>query len=127
MVASQSVSVSVDVGDLERATNFYENALSCTLKKRYSETWAVISIGDIDIHLLEKEEGSMGAAAQKRDYGRHWTPVHLDFGVEDVETISNLVERHGGAVEGIEKTDAADIAFCADPYGNGFCLIRESI
>lgn len=122
-----SVSVSVDVDDLEQATMFYENALSCTLKKRFSESWAVISIGELDFHLLEKKERSIGAPNHKRDYGRHWTPVHLDFGVEDVESIANLVEQHGGVVEGIEKGDAADIAFCADPYGNGFCLIRESI
>lgn len=124
---SKTVSISIDVGDLAQATAFYVDALSCTLKKTYSETWTVVTIGTLDIHLLEKKEGTIGASKQERSYERHWTPVHLDFGVENVDSASNLVEEHGGVVEGIEKGEGADIAFCADPYGNGFCLIRESL
>ncbi len=123
----QPVSVSIDVADLTRATEFYVHALSCEIKKKYSDNWAVLVIGGLDIHLLEKRAGTIAAAEQKRHYERHWTPVHLDFGVEDVKIAIELVKQHGGSSEGYEIGEAADIAHCADPFGNGFCLIRESI
>lgn len=122
-----AVSVSIDVGDLEQAIAFYEAALSCLLVKKISTGWAVLVLGEIDIHLLEKQEGTIGAAEQERRYARHWTPVHLDFGVANVDAVSERVKRFGGSVEGIHKADIADIAHCADPFGNGFCLIREVI
>ena len=123
----QPVSVSIDVADLTRATEFYVQALSCKIKTRYSDIWAVVTIGGLDIHLQEKHAGTIAAAEQKRHYERHWTPVHLDFGVENVEIAMGLVKQHGGSTEGYESGEAADIGHCADPFGNGFCLIRESI
>lgn len=122
-----TASVSIDVANLTQAIDFYVQALSCSLKNTYSDTWAAVSIGSLDLHLLEKQEGTIGASQQQRSFERHWTPVHLDFGVDDVDHAAQLVEAHGGTVEGIEKAEAADIAFCADPFGNGFCLIRESL
>ena len=39
------------------------------------------------IYLLEKAAGTpaAGATRQPRDYARHWTPVHLDVVVDDVD------------------------------------------
>lgn len=123
----QLVSVSIDVNDLKRATEFYTSALSCEMKTIYSDVWAVVAIGGLDIHLLEKDERTIAAAGQKRGYDRHWTPVHLDFSVEKVEVVMQMVQQQGGTVEGHEIGENAEIAHCADPFGNGFCLIREEI
>ena len=124
---AHSVSVSIDVGNLEGAIAFYEQALSCRMVNRFSKRWALLALGETDIHLLEKSEGSVGAAEQTRRYTRHWTPVHLDFGVKDIDSAADRVRRCGGDVEEVHKADVADIAHCADPFGNGFCLIRETL
>lgn len=120
-----SVSVSIDVSDLTRATAFYVEALSCELKTRYSDTWAVLTIRGLDIHLLEKRAETIAAADEKRHYERHWTPVHLDFSVDNVEFAMKTVKQAGGSVDQYIAGESADIAHCADPFGNGFCLIRE--
>ncbi len=123
----QPVSLSIDVSDVEQAIAFYTDALNCELKQRYSDDWVVIAIGGLDIHLQLKQPGSIGAADQARTYARHWTPVHLDFGVADVKAALAQVERCGGIVEQFIPGQNADIAHCVDPFGHGFCLIRESI
>ncbi len=61
--------------------------------------------------------------ASPRAYARHWTPVHVDFYVEDVDVITPEVVRLGGTVESTKSGDWGKAAFCADPYGNGFCLL----
>ncbi len=117
--------VSIDVSDMGKALSFYTEALGCEFKKKYSDEWQVISIASLDIHLQKKAAGTVAAADQKRDYARHWTPVHLDFIVEDIRPACEAIEKLGGIVEGQTFSDPADIAHCADPFGNGFCVIRE--
>lgn len=119
------VSVSIDVGDCGAAVAFYTGALGCSPGKQYSDKWAVVSMGPLDIHIQEKSAGSTGAGEEQRRYSRHWTPVHLDFTVGDVRAAVEKVTRSGGTVEQQSFSEQADIAMCADPFGNGFCLIRE--
>lgn len=119
----QQVSITIDISDLKNALDFYVQALSCVLKNQHSDDWAVISVGGVDINLLEKQAGTVAAAEHKRSYERHWTPVHLDFSVEDVSVAMELVNQYGGVVEGHEISEDSDFAHCADPFGNGFCLV----
>ena len=51
--------------------------------------------------------------------------MHLDFGVVDVDQVVAQVIAHGGQHEGGEKGEGGAIAYCVDPFGNGFCVIRE--
>lgn len=124
---AQKATVSIDVSDMTKALTFYVEALGCKFKKKYADDWQVVSVGTLDLHIQQKASGSIGAADQKRDYRRHWTPVHLDFIVDDIEPICAKVEKHGGAVEKKAFSEIADIANCADPFGNGFDLIREEL
>ncbi|NER83023.1 MAG: lactoylglutathione lyase [Leptolyngbya sp. SIO1D8] len=119
------VSVSIDVENLEQAVVFYTNALGCKHKVKYTKQWEVITLGELDIHIQEKKVGTTAAGTEVRHYDRHWTPVHLDFGVTDVRQACDIVEKYGGRIESQSFSDGADIAVCADPFGNGFCLIRE--
>lgn len=114
------ISITVDVPDLSVATAFYTHALGCDFKVKNSDDWAVLSVGALDINLLVKASETVAAADQKRSYERHWTPVHFDFGVKDVQATAALVQEHGGSVEG-EITEG--FAPCVDPFGNGFCLV----
>lgn len=117
--------VSIDVADMNKALAFYTEALGCEFKKKYADGWQVVAIAGLDIHLQQKEAGSVAAGEHKRSYERHWTPVHLDFIVEDISPTCEAIEAHGGAVEKQSFSEPADIANCVDPFGNGFCVIRE--
>lgn len=121
---SQQISMTIDVADLTGAMDFYVEALSCDMKKKYSDGWAVVAADGVNINLVEQPAGSVAAADHKRSYQRHWTPVHLDFGVADVPAAMELVKKHGGTVEGHVTSDGSDFAHCADPFGNGFCLVK---
>ncbi len=58
-----------------------------------------------------------------RNYNRHWTPVHLDIMVDDLDAILEQAVSAGARQEGETYSDGQySIAFCADPFGNGFCL-----
>lgn len=121
------LSVSIDISDLKQAESFYVEALGCKKVRDQGSNMVVLSVENCDLYLLEKEQGSKPLASSSvvRDYQRHWTPVHLDFLCENVdERISKILEL-GGLHEGGESGDWGSIAHCADPFGNGFCLINE--
>jgi predicted enzyme related to lactoylglutathione lyase len=121
------ISVSIDVSDLKKAEAFYVEALGCKKVRDQGESMSVLSVDNSDIYLQEKESGSqpLESIDAVRDYGRHWTPVHLDFLCENVEERVAKVLELGGSHEGGESADWGSIAHCADPFGNGFCLINE--
>lgn len=62
---------------------------------------------------------------QQRDYQRHWTPVHLDFVVEDVHAAVRKATLAGATLEGdIHTCKWGRIAHLADPFGHGICLVE---
>lgn len=119
------VSICIDVADLKLGTQFYCEALGCTLEKEHA-SHNTLSAGGVVIHIAEKDDGSRATPGGEgvRNYGRHWTPVHLDFDVQDVAQSVELVKRLGGVVESEKSGDWGNAAFCADPFGNGLCLIH---
>ena len=121
-----NVSISIDVPNVEQAITFYTQALGCTgpLKKQGLKT---LNAGNVDLYLLDKEADTcpLPHGDAKRSYERHWTPIHLDFLVDDVAGAVKKIVELGGTSEGGEKGDWGEIAYCSDPFGNGFCLIRE--
>ena len=120
------VSISIDVPNLKAAEEFYTGALGCK-KVRDQGNMVVLSVENSDIYLLEKAEGTkpLPSETDVRSYSRHWTPIHLDFLVDDVDELVTRIKQHGGSHEGGESGDWGSIAHCADPFGNGFCLINE--
>jgi lactoylglutathione lyase len=79
------------------------------------------------IYLLRQATGSAAgdATAQTRDYRRHWTPVHLDFVVEDLDAALARATAAGACLEGTVRTAAwGRIATLADPFGHGLCLVQ---
>jgi uncharacterized glyoxalase superfamily protein PhnB len=58
------------------------------------------------IKLLAKPTGSRASvnSPQHRDYQRHWTPVHLDFVVEDVHAAIQKAQAAGAQLEGEIQT-----------------------
>ncbi|CAB3861361.1 GNAT family N-acetyltransferase [Achromobacter animicus] len=124
--------VNIDVPDLEHAIGFYQSAFGLTLNRRLGSTGAELLGADAPIYLLEKAAGTPtggpaagGAVRQRRDYARHWTPVHLDVVVEDVDQAVARAVAAGARLEDPPIThDWGRIAHLADPYGHGICILQ---
>lgn len=59
-----------------------------------------------------------------RDYARHWTPVHLDFVVTDIDAAVARAITGGAVLEQPLRNDAwGRLAIMADPFGHGFCFL----
>ena len=90
---------------------------------------AMHASADAAIYLLAKPEGSLPfpGATEGRAYRRHWTSVHLDVVVDDLEVAVQRAERAGAVREGGVTTHPwGRMALLADPFGNGFCVVRFS-
>lgn len=61
-----------------------------------------------------------------RRYDRHWAPVHVDFYVEDFDAVLAAALAAGGKCEQkFHGSEHPPVAFCSDPFGNGFCVIGK--
>ncbi|MFV1984815.1 MAG: VOC family protein [Thiohalomonadales bacterium] len=120
------ISVSIDVSNLKKAETFYVEALGCK-KVRDQGDMVVLSVENSDIYLQEKEPGTTPLVSSDvvRNYERHWTPIHLDFICDNVDELVSKIVKLGGLHEGGDSGDWGSIAYCADPFGNGFCVINE--
>jgi catechol 2,3-dioxygenase-like lactoylglutathione lyase family enzyme len=118
--------VNIDVDDLDKGTRFYCDALGLRVGRRF-DGWTELVGGAAPIYLLPKAAGTpiSPKANGKRDYARHWTPVHLDFVVSDIGAALKRALAAGATLER-DITDHAygKLALLADPFGNGFCLLQ---
>ena len=117
----------IDVDDLQRATDFYCGALGLTVGRRFGDGGVELLGASSPIYLLQKEAGSSATSAgdAPRDYSRHWTPVHLDFVVPDLDAALLCSMAAGAILEcGAQTHQWGRIAVLADPFGHGFCLIQ---
>lgn len=121
------MTVSIDVSHLQKAENFYIQALGAKKIRNQGEKMSIISIWSSEIYLQEKDVGTKSIPWTEilRDYHRHWTPVHIDFICENVDDIVKKVLEMWWSHEWWESADWWSIAHCADPFGNGFCIINE--
>ena len=79
------------------------------------------------IHLLFKPAGSSPYASSSitRDYDRHWTPVHLDFTVDDITAaVERAVSAGALLADEIQSYRWGYLATLSDPFGHGFCLLQ---
>jgi predicted enzyme related to lactoylglutathione lyase len=120
--------VNIDVDDLEKAIEFYRSAFGLTLKRRlFNDAVAEMAGASSPIYLLKKRAGSAPSATVPtlRDYRRHWTPVHFDLVVDDLGPAVQRAQAAGAIVESDPQTyEWGRIAFMADPFGHGFCLLE---
>lgn len=117
----------IDVDDLAGAERFYCAALGLKPGRRFGDAAVELLGASSAIYLLRKEKDTAAAATtkQRRDYARHWTPVHLDFAVADLDAALARARAAGASLEGEPKTYKwGRIAMLADPFGHGFCLIQ---
>jgi catechol 2,3-dioxygenase-like lactoylglutathione lyase family enzyme len=118
--------VSIDVPQLEDGLRFYRDALGLAEIARPVPAYVILGCGDSQIGLIEKPAGSKPApgAGDVRRYERHWTPVHIDFHVDDFEDfLARAISAGAKCEQRFEGGAHPPIAFCSDPFGNGFCVL----
>jgi len=126
--ARASVHVSIDVPNLDAGLHFYATVFGFVEKARPFPTMAIVDGNNVSVCIHEKAAKSKSSVAgPERHYERHWTPVHLDFHVTDFDAVLARVRAEGGAIENEFRSHGPKpVAFCADPFGNGFCVLGES-
>jgi predicted enzyme related to lactoylglutathione lyase len=124
-----SASVSIDVPDLQKGIEFYSAAFGFSAVAQPYPGVTVLRAGQMTICLLEKPPGSKPSpnTLDSREYRRHWTPVHLDFHVQNLnEAIDKAVSAGAVVEQRFENPKHGGAAFCSDPFGHGFCLIQRA-
>ena len=119
----------IEVADLERGIAFYCGGLGLALRRRLSPSWIELSGANLPLFLLGSRSpvAELGATRVSRKFARHWTPVHLDFTVTDLDAaVRRLMELGGTLDRPIQSREYGRMANMADPFGNGFDLIEFS-
>jgi predicted enzyme related to lactoylglutathione lyase len=123
--------INIDVPDLERAIAFYTRAFELQLGRRLGSGTAELLGANAAVFLLQNDAGSAPFASAgtdvRRDYARHWTPVHLDFVVPDLDAALARAVAAGAQLEGAPADHAyGRLAVLSDPFGHGVCLVQLS-
>lgn len=119
--------INIDVPVLDTAIDFYCEALGLSLNRTIDGSVAELSGASPRIYLLENPPGSSPTVSESsiRQYTRHWTPVHLDFIVDNLEAAAKKALAAGALQENdcVVWRGSRCITF-SDPFGHGFCLIE---
>lgn len=119
--------ICIDVPDLERAIEFYTGIFGWTPRRR--RDFVELAGAPVPIDLLPRPTGMRNSPPNDsvRAYERHWTPIHLDIVVDDVDVIVARALTLGARVEaGPIDQPFGRIAQIADPFGHGFCVLQMS-
>jgi uncharacterized glyoxalase superfamily protein PhnB len=119
--------VNIDVDDLQKATDFYCKAFGLQIGRRFGADAVELLGATSPIYLLVKPNGTVASASSRhlRSYARHWTPVHLDFVVDEIDGAVDRARNAGARLENpVRMNNWGKIAMLADPFGHGVCLIE---
>ena len=119
--------VNIDVPDLAAAERFYCAAFGLHPGRRFDGAVELLG-APAPVYLLQNGEGTPATASgAPRRYQRHWTPVHLDVVVDDMDAALARAVAAGAVVE---KPPVArrwgTLAVLVDPFGHGVCLVQFS-
>lgn len=119
--------INIDVPELAPAISFYSQALRLSLNRIIDNDVAELSGASTSIYLLANDAGSAPTETHTaaRSYTRHWTPVHIDFVVDDIVQASARAIAAGAKCESesVDWKGSTCMTF-SDPFGHGFCLIE---
>ena len=115
--------ICIDVDDVDRAVEFYGRGLGLEIEKHEKE-WAKAVLGEQVFWIMKIAAGPSDAIS--RDYKRHWTPIHLDFHVDDIEAVVKRALAAGGKLDRDiqHNADGGGMANLSDPSGNGIDLVQ---
>lgn len=120
--------LNIDVPDLPAALAFYTQAFDLRLGRRLFAGEVLELLGaPVPLYLLAKPTGSAPFAAsdEGRSYRRHWTPLHLDLVVDDLEAALARALAAGARQEGPVRSEVwGRLVGLSDPFGHGLCLLQ---
>ncbi|NQD91330.1 VOC family protein [Pseudomonas sp. CrR25] len=120
--------LNIDVPDLPAAEAFYTQALGLRSGRRlFAGTVLELSGAALPIYLLHQPDGSspFAASEQRRSYRRHWTPLHLDLVVDDLDAALARALAAGARQEGPVRSEVWGRSVgLSDPFGHGLCLLQ---
>jgi predicted enzyme related to lactoylglutathione lyase len=116
--------ICIDVDHVDRAVQFYGRGLGLTVVEHHPD-WAQVKLREQTFWIMKAPAGAQGQIS--RDYRRHWTPVHLDFTVDDIDEAVKRAVDAGGKLEGeIQHSPKGGLANLVDPSGNGVDLVCKT-
>lgn len=119
--------LNIDVPDLAEAERFYTGAFGLRPARRLGDAALEMLGAGVPIYLLAKPAGTPAAGTALRDYARHWSPLHCDIAVDDLDAALARAVQAGATQEGgVREAGWGRIAALADPFGHGWCLIQFS-
>lgn len=119
--------LNLDVDDLDKAVRFYSDAFGLKPGRRLGALGVEMLGGPAPIYLLAKASGTPPASevSQPRTYQRHWTPLHLDFVVDEIDSAVARALVAGARLEQpVAEHEWGKLALLADPFGHGFCFVQ---
>ncbi|MFO1039244.1 MAG: VOC family protein [Geminicoccaceae bacterium] len=118
--------INIDVPDLDRAVAFYRDGLGLLPRRRIGDGAVEMEGAGCPVYVLENREGSKATSGgDTRRFARHWTPLHLDLAVDDLDAAVARATAAGALLEHpAREAPYGRIAVLADPFGHGFCLIE---
>jgi predicted enzyme related to lactoylglutathione lyase len=125
--AHMNLLVNLDVDDLDKAVRFYGSVFGLKVGRRFGASGVEMLGSSAPIYLLAKAPRTLASRSisQRRNYERHWTPVHIDFVVEEIETAVEIAIAAGAQLEEPVATHKwGKLALMADPFGHGFCFVQ---
>ena len=117
--------LNIDVPEIATAEAFYTAAFGLRPGRRFGADGLELLGLEAPLYLLTKTEGSVGAGEAQRSYARHWTPLHCDLAVDDLDAALARAVAAGAVQEGATREAKwGRLVQIADPYGHGWCLIQ---
>lgn len=117
--------LNIDVNDLAEAETFYIAAFGLSAARRFGDDAVELLGAEAPIYLLHKDAGTVGAEKSERDYRRHWSPLHCDVVVDNLDVAIARAVAAGAIQEGATREARwGRIVQLADPFGHGWCLIQ---
>lgn len=119
--------VNIDVDDIGKAERFYTSAFDLQVSRRLGDNIVELTGASSHIYLLAREPGAQaaGSTATARTFLRHWTPVHLDFVVDDIDRAVRRSLEAGAVQESpVRSSIWGKLVLMSDPFGHGFCLVQ---
>ena len=117
--------INIDVPDMAAAERYYCDAYGLRVGRRFDDDFIELLGWPVPVYLLLRPTGTIGAGEEPRHYHRHWTPIHPDVVVDNLNEAVARAVAAGATVEAPARDTAyGRIAMLADPLGHGVCLIE---
>lgn len=126
---SATIFIDIDVPGIAAGEAFYCQAFGLVRGRRLGDDFLELCGWPVNVYLLRKAPGTAiappGRPSPRRDYARHWTPVHIDVVVPDLDAALARAVAAGATLEApVGEEPYGRLALLADPFGNGVCLLE---